>query len=338
MMRSAGILSLLVGALGLAWSGTTSGAEPAASPRVEFYTQVDELLCALQERDTNAVLRLASTLSGQTSRSGWKTAGGAIGAEARRLSHGDQDTTDAEWQRLEALCRKLLDETAVRSGDEARREHMTAETRRVLMEVLAKTEYHGTTNAGWWERYWARVYEVVMRWLEKIFATRVGERAMNIAYYIAMGVLVMPLFVLSGYLIWKTLQSREPVITTVATRAASILEPPDVYWQRAEQMLRRGELIEALKNFHLALLAGLEKRGLVVHDRTRTNWEYLAQFRQKTPTATLVVVFQSLNLVYDRAVFGAEACDARAVEQFAATTQKLLQDLGSEGVAGVNQS
>jgi hypothetical protein len=165
-----------------------------------------------------------------------------------------------------------------------------------------------------------------------------GQRAGVVAYYIAMGILVLPLFILAGYLIWRALQSREETVSMVATWAVTMLESPDVYWQRAQELLQGGELIEALKNFHLALLAGLEKRGLVVHDRTRTNWEYLTQFRQKLPASALVSSFQSLNLMYDRTVFGAESCDAVYVQQFASLTGKLLQDLGSGEVTGADQT
>jgi hypothetical protein len=205
------------------------------------------------------------------------------------------------------------------------------------MEVLAAPEYHGTTAPSWWQRYGIRVLEALSRWLERIFSTRLGQRAGVMAYYIAMGILVLPLFILAGYLIWRALQLREETVSTVVTRSFTLLESPNVYWQRAQELLQRGELIEALKNFHLALLAGLEKRGLVVHDRARTNWEYLTQFRQKSPGPALVSSFQSLNLIYDRTVFGAESCDAADIQQFASLTNKLLQDLGGGEITGADQ-
>jgi len=209
--------------------------------------------------------------------------------------------------------------------------------RKALAEVLAAPEYHDTAGPSWWQRYGIRAFQAVMRWLERIFETHLGQVASQIAYYIAMGILVLPLFLLAGYLIWRSLQSREASVTTAATRAVTALESPGIYWQRAQDLLQRGELIEALKNFHLALLAGLEKRGLVVHDRTQTNWEYLTQFRRKSPTTALVTAFQSLNLMYDRTVFGAGSCDEAYVQQFASMTSKLLQDLGGEEITGASR-
>jgi hypothetical protein len=338
MTSKASIVGLIAVCLVLAGAGATTGAETTAAPPVGFHAQLEQLAHALESGDTDAVRRAASVLPDQPRRTGWNAAALAVSDEARRLCDDEQGTTDGDWQRLTAVCRQLLNETNGEPGREPLRKHTLAETRKALTEVLAAPEYHGTTAPSWWQRYGVRVLEALSRWLERIFSTRLGQRAGVVAYYIAMGILVLPLFILAGYLIWRALQSREEAVGIVATRAVTMLESPDVYWHRAQELLQRGELVEALKNFHLALLAGLEKRGLVVHDRTRTNWEYLTQFRQKTPEAALVSSFQSLNLTYDRTVFGAEPCDAVDVQQFASLTGKLLQDLGAREVTGVDQT
>jgi hypothetical protein len=337
MTRKAGIVGLIATCLVLSGVGAPARAEVTATSPVEFRAQLEQLLHALESGDTDAVQRVASVLPDQPRRTGWNAAALAVSDEARRLCNDEQGPADADWQRLTAVCRQLLNETRDEPEREPLRKRTLAETRKALTEVLAAPEYHGTTAPSWWQRYGIRVLEALSRWLERIFSTRLGQRAGVMAYYIAMGILVLPLFILAGYLIWRALQSREETVSTVVTRSFTLLESPNVYWQRAQELLQRGELIEALKNFHLALLAGLEKRGLVVHDRSRTNWEYLTQFRQKSPGPALVSSFQSLNLIYDRTVFGAESCDAADIQQFASLTNKLLQDLGGGEITGADQ-
>jgi len=338
MMRKAGIVGLIVVCLAFASAGSSARAGATVTSRVEFRASLEQLLHSLESGDTNAVQSAASTLLDQPWRAGANTASIALGDEAGRLCRDGEGPTDAGWQRLMAVCRRLLDEAKVEPEREAQRVRALAETRKALTEVLAAPEYHGTAAPSWWQRYGIRILEAVSRWLERIFSTRLGQRAGIVAYYIAMGILVLPLFILAGYLIWRALQSHERTVSTITTRSVTMLESPNVYWQRAQDLLQRGELIEALKNFHLALLAGLEKRGLVVHDRTRTNWEYLTQFRQNSPASALVATFQSLNLMYDRTVFGAGSCDAVYVRQFASLTSQLLQDVGSDEVKGADRS
>jgi hypothetical protein len=337
MTNRAGIAGLIVTCLALVGSGWPARAQAATAPPVEFRASMEKLLRSLESSDTDAVLSAASTLLSQSWRTGWNAAAVSISDEARRLCRDGQRPADADWQRLVAVCRRLLDEANVEPERETQ-QHSLAETRKALTAVLAASEYHGTTAPSWWQRYGIRIFEALSRLLERIFSTHMGQRAATVAYYIAMGILVLPLFILAGYLIWRALQSREDTITPIATHAVTTLESTGVYWQRAQELLQRGNLVEALKNFHLALLAGLEKRGLVVHDRTRTNWEYLTQFRQNSPASALVSSFQSLNLMYDRTVFGAESCDAMYVQQFASMTNQLLQDLSSGEIAGADRA
>jgi hypothetical protein len=336
MTSKAAIFGLIVA--GLAFVGAGTRARAAATPPAEFRGSVEQIICALESGDINDLQSASSTLLNLSRRTSWNAVAVAISDEAQRLEREGKGSADADWQRLITLCRRLLDEANVEPEREASRERTLAEVRKALTGVLAAPEYRSTTAPSWWQRYGIRVLEAISRWLERIFSTHLGQRVGVVAYYIALGVLVLPLFILAGYLIWRALQSREQTVSAVTARAVTTLEPPDVYWQRAQELLQRGELIEALKNFHLALLAGLEGRGLVVHDRTRTNWEYLTQFRQKSKMAPLVSSFQSLNLMYDRTVFGAGSCDATYVQQFASMTSKLLQDVGGGEITGANQA
>jgi hypothetical protein len=338
MRRSAGIYGLIVICLVFVSAGSRALAEVTVTSQAEFRVSIEQLLHALENGNIDPVQSAASTLLNQSRRTGWNAAAVAIGGEAQRLEREGKGPGSADWQRLTALCRRLLDEANSEPEREALRRRTLVEARNALTGVLAAPEYHGTAAPSWWQRYGIRILQNISRWLERVLSTHLGQRVGVVAYYIALGILVLPLFILAGYLIWRALQSREETAHAVPTQAITVLESPVVYWQRAQELLQRGELIEALKNFHLALLAGLENRGLVVHDRTRTNWEYLTQFRQKSTASVLISSFQSLNLMYDRTVFGAGSCDATYVEQFASMASKLLEDLGDSEIPRAKQA
>jgi hypothetical protein len=238
------------------------------------------------------------------------------------------DLTGDDGKRLAVICRKLLAEINGVPERTPKLDQELARTQQTLGKVLAAEEYRSASNPNWWQRFAIRAMELVGRLLERIFSTHLAQNAMEVAYYITLGILTLPLVVLAGWLLWRALQSREDNVSALTTRAITALESPDVYRRRAQEFLQRGELVEALKNLHLALLSELERRGLVVHDRTRTNWEYLAQFQQRSPLATLVSAFRSLNVMYDRTVFGGTACDVAYVQQFATVVDELLRDVG----------
>jgi hypothetical protein len=92
--------------------------------------------------------------------------------------------------------------------------------------------------------------------------------------------------------------------------------------------LQQGERREALKQFYLAVLATLEQRGWVAHDRTRTNWEYLAQLEAHQLPVESTTRLRSLNRIYDRAVYGAQPCDEPLVQEFAGLSRQLIQSPG----------
>ena len=177
MTRKAGIVGLIATCLVLAGVGAFALAEATATPSVEFRTQLEQLLHALESGDTDAVQRAASVLPDQSRRTGWNTAAIAISDEARRLCNDGQGPADAHWQRLVAVCRQLLSETSGEPEHEALRKRTLAETRKALTEVLAAPEYHGTTAPSWWQRYGIRALEALRRWLERIFSTHLGRRA-----------------------------------------------------------------------------------------------------------------------------------------------------------------
>src|SRR5882724_4427119 len=111
MTSRAGIVGLIATCLALAGTGSPARANATVTPQVEFHASMEELLRSLESGDTNAVQSVASTLLNQPWRMGWNAAAVAIGDEAERLCNNGHGPTDADWQRLVAVCRQLLDET-----------------------------------------------------------------------------------------------------------------------------------------------------------------------------------------------------------------------------------
>jgi len=328
MRGVSGIVALVAGCLALAAFPVQARPDVTATRQSEIRSSLEDLIHALDCGETDGVQRAAASLAHHAEKTDWKAAANAIDSEAGRLIRGGGELTGADGRRLTTICHKLLAEMDTGTVPAPKTDPELTRAQETLEKVLAAQEYRNTSTLNWWQRFAIRALELIGRLLDRLFSTHLAQKAANIAYYITLGILTLPLVVLAGWLLWRALQSRADNASALPTRAVTALESPDVYRRRAQEFLQRGELVEALKNFHLALLSGLEQRGLVVHDRTRTNWEYLAQFQQRSSLGALVSAFRSLNLMYDRTVFGGASCDAAYVQQFAAVADDLLRGAG----------
>ena len=63
---------------------------------------------------------------------------------------------------------------------------------------------------------------------------------------------------------------------------------------------------------------------MVTCDRTRTNWEYLAQLESNPTTTEPRTLLRTLNRMYDHAVFGAQRCDEGYLTEFSSLSGKLI--------------
>lgn len=77
-------------------------------------------------------------------------------------------------------------------------------------------------------------------------------------------------------------------------------EAADLY-EQAGHALRKGAYAEAIRLALLALIAQLEKQGLLRYDTTRTNREYQIELG---PSADLAACFGQLARIYERAWYG----------------------------------
>jgi Domain of unknown function (DUF4129) len=107
---------------------------------------------------------------------------------------------------------------------------------------------------------------------------------------------------------WLTF-GRPPRIAEAGSTWHPLAEPSDLF-EQAGQAFRDGRHSEAVRLALLALIARLEKQGLLRYDTTRTNREYQRELRHMAELATC---FGQLARIYDRVWYGrvpAERTDA----------------------------
>jgi Domain of unknown function (DUF4129) len=102
-----------------------------------------------------------------------------------------------------------------------------------------------------------------------------------------------------------------PVIVRWLTSGSTAPNPDGVTWQtlpessdlyeEAARALRDAKYAEAIRLALLALIARLERRGLLRYDTSRTNREYQMELRHATELAAL---FGRLARIYDRVWYG----------------------------------
>jgi hypothetical protein len=108
----------------------------------------------------------------------------------------------------------------------------------------------------------------------------------------------------------------------------TLAEASDLYDQ-AGQAVRDGSYAEAIRLALLALIARLEKLGLLRYDTTRTNREYQMELRH---TSELAVCFGQLARIYERVWYGRASAGRAEAEQAISLCGSVInrEDLASE--------
>jgi hypothetical protein len=204
-----------------------------------------------------------------------------------------------------------------------------ANARAVLTQVLSEGEYQAALQPNWWQQLVTRLMSWIDRLMRALSRIPGAEKIASVIFCVAVALLLVPLLAVIGYLVWWQFQQHRAAPQIATTGPTLQLESPETHLARANEFLRLGQSTEAIKQFHLAVLATLEQRGLVVPDRTRTNWEYLAQFETKSAAPEPVSLLRWLNRLYDRAVFGSQPCDEVLALEFGKTSQQLMQSVAA---------
>jgi hypothetical protein len=194
-----------------------------------------------------------------------------------------------------------------------------ADPAQAARDVLRDQEY-------WWKRIEAR--PVSTSWLESILAAAwdlVDRILKGIADLIARilrslfgaftgassggtGVVYLIVVALLAWSIWKLypaiarwLGGDEPARSMQEGVTWQMLAQAPALFEQASQACRDGRYAEAIRLALLALIAQLEKQGLLRYDTTRTNREYQRDLRHRSELAEC---FGQLARIYERVWYG----------------------------------
>ncbi len=147
-----------------------------------------------------------------------------------------------------------------------------------------------------------KIAEMIAKFLAKLFGSLSGSYSGGVS-----GVWL----VIAVFLAWSIWKLGPPVVSWLRGGRPGRVNQEEVPWQplaeavdlfaQANQAFRDGMHAEAIRLALLALIARLEKQGLLRYDTTRTNREYQRELR---PRAELAACFGQLARIYDRVWYG----------------------------------
>jgi hypothetical protein len=181
--------------------------------------------------------------------------------------------------------------------------------------------------------FWRILLEIA-EWLAKILASLFG----GFTGVSSSGAVVVWLIVaaLLAWSIWKLcpvivrwLSGSSPAPGNQAGPTWQTLPEASDLFDKAGQAFRDGMHAEAIRLALLALIARLEKQGLLRYDTTRTNREYQRELRRISEVA---VCFGQLALIYERVWYGRASAGRAEAEQAITLCASLInrEDLAPE--------
>jgi Domain of unknown function (DUF4129) len=181
-----------------------------------------------------------------------------------------------------------------------------------------------TVSLSWFGSILAAVWDSVRPSLEKFFEwlARLLARLFGLFGRSYTGGASAIWLIVAGLLAWAAWKLAPAIMHWLSGRRPARITHEDATWQplaeaadlfaQAGQALRDGLHAEAIRLALLALIARLEKQGLLRYDTTRTNREYQRELRQR---ADLAACFGQLARIYDRVWYGRASAGAAEAEQ-----------------------
>jgi hypothetical protein len=150
------------------------------------------------------------------------------------------------------------------------------------------------------------------------------------------GVLLAIVAVACVLLVQQRLQAGPALLPAQAGKAgppglADLLTQPDSIsaaelWRRADRLAGAGEHLEAVRTLYAAVLATLNRRGLIRYEPMRTNGEYAAQLRASGQAPEEVhEPFGRLTRLFEQKWYGERACRAEDYD----TCRELAEEVRS---------
>jgi hypothetical protein len=181
-----------------------------------------------------------------------------------------------------------------------------------------------TVSLSWLQSILAAIWDSIRPTLERIFKwiakfLAVLFRSFGGSYSGGASAIWLIVVGLLAWAAWKLvpavvrwLSGRRPArITQEEAAWQPLAEATDLFAQ-AGQAFRDGKHAEAIRLALLALIARLEKQGLLRYDTTRTNREYQRELCQRADLATC---FGQLARIYDRVWYGRASAGAAEAER-----------------------
>jgi Domain of unknown function (DUF4129) len=150
-------------------------------------------------------------------------------------------------------------------------------------------------------RIWEAIWRPIARILRLLFGGFSGASSGGswLVWIVALAILVWAIWKLLPMIV-QWLRADAPRVRPEAVASQSLPAAADLR-EQAQQALRDGRHAEAIRLALLALIAALEKQGLVRYDKTRTNREYRAELFRQPELATR---FGRLARIYEGVWYG----------------------------------
>lgn len=187
---------------------------------------------------------------------------------------------------------------------------------------------------GWLLSQIGRILRPVLEWLSKLVEA-IGAWFM---YWFQLLMSTSPLLAWSivgilgaigltslAFAILRWWQKKQETLTQIA--AAEALVMPEQLLRESEIAARSGDYLTALRKAYRAVLLILDRVGLIRFREQRTNWEYLAEVRKKTPS-DFTRRFQEVTKIFDVCFYArklATSNEFAIIKQFAEEVRQKAQ-------------
>ncbi|MBN2582641.1 MAG: DUF4129 domain-containing protein [Planctomycetes bacterium] len=233
-------------------------------------------------------------------------------------------------QQLEEMIDDLNRYRRATTGDPAARRKAVAKARAEMASILEAPEFRVERDRM--DEMLEMIQSLLNRFYDWLGIS--GGRVESFSRHSLRAVLAVSLTLIAvivGRWLWRRFRSRQPRGTTRSHRLATAvrLSSPETHAQEAARALDEGRFREAIHHAYLMVLSALERRQLVLIDRTRTNWEYHRQLLERQ-AARPAELFGELNRRYDRKWYGHEPLDEDAARGFARMAQQLVEEVRDE--------
>jgi hypothetical protein len=179
-------------------------------------------------------------------------------------------------------------------------------------------------------RILGKIAQAILRFLARLFGSFGGTAsdATTAVFLIVIGLLAWSSWKLYPVIARWLTAGRPERMTTGNIPCQPLAEATDLF-EQAGQAFGAGRHGEAIRLALLALIARLEKRGLLRYDTTRTNREYQRDLRHR---AELSASFGQLARIYDRVWYGGAPANRGDAERAIALCRTLInqEDLTAE--------